>query len=169
MSSPAKPDALPTPPSVPAGPVITKSEAIWRGERLFDAGAPGRTHRIDAHAKEAPGPVETLLNALATCSAVDIIEIIAKRKAPVERLTVNVTAERRAEFPRRVQKLLLEFRIDGAGIERDHAERAIQLSYERYCSVATSLAADIITETALTLNGETFPAVRQRVWTPSTN
>ena len=138
----------------------------WRGERLFDAGPPGRTHRIDAGAKEAPGPVETLLNAIATCSGIDVIDIIAKRKTPVERMSILVAADRRPEAPRRVRRLDIEFRIDGAGIEREHAERAIALSYERYCSVAASLAPDIVTEISLTLNGETFPAIRQHAWTP---
>jgi putative redox protein len=147
--------------------VTTRSEATWRGERLFDAGPAGRTHRIDASAKQAPGPVETLLNALATCSAVDIIDIIAKRRTPVERMSVHIAAERRPEAPRRVIHLDIEYRIDGAGIEREHAERAIQLSYERYCSVASSLAPDIVTEARLTLNGESGPAIRQKPWTPS--
>jgi putative redox protein len=160
----------PRPSAATAGPVITRTEVTWRGERLFDAGPAGRTHRIDAGVtKEAPGPVETLLNAIATCSAVDIIDIIAKRKAPVERMTVHIAALRRSEFPRRVQHLDIEYRIDGVGIERDHAERAIQLSFERYCSVATSLAADIVAETRLTLNGESFPPVQQKVWTPGTD
>lgn len=157
------PDLPSTPPTTP---VITRSEVTWRGERSFDAGPAGRTHRIDANAKEGPGPVETLLNSLATCSSADIIDIIAKRNTPVERLVVKVVAERRPEFPRRVQHLSFEYQIDGAGIERTHAERAIQLSFERYCSVAASLAPDIITEATLTLNGEKFPPVRQKVWTP---
>jgi putative redox protein len=157
-----------TPDAAPTAPVITRTEVTWRGERSFDAGPAGRTHRIDANAKEGPGPVETLLNALATCSATDIIDIIAKRNTPVERLVIRVTAERRPEYPRRVQHLTLEFQIDGAGIERIHAERAIQLSFERYCSVAASLAPDIVTEAKLTLNGEAFPAVPQKVWTPGT-
>jgi putative redox protein len=164
MSSPAQsrsPGA-----TAPAGPVISRTEATWRGDRLFDAGPPGRTHRIDASAKEAPGPVETLLNALATCSGVDVIDIIAKRKTPVERMSVHVTAERRPEQPRRVIRVSLEFRIDGSGIEREHAERAIQLSFERYCSVASSLAPDIMAEASLTLNGESFPPIRQQIWTP---
>jgi putative redox protein len=163
MSSPASSG---TAPSAPAAPVITRSEATWRGDRSFDAGPAGRTHRIDVAAKEAPGPVETLLNALATCSGVDVLDIIAKRKTPVERMTIAVTAERRAEAPRRVQRVELEFRIDGAGIEREHAERAIQLSFERYCSVAASLAPDIVASTKLVLNGESFDAVRQQVWHP---
>jgi putative redox protein len=160
-------ESSPTPRPAATGPVITRSEATWRGERLFDAGPAGRTHRIDASAKVAPGPVETLLNALATCSAVDIIDIIAKRKTPVERMSVHIAAERRPEAPRRVRHIEIEYRIDGAGIEREHAERAIQLSYERYCSVAASLAPDIVAETRLTLNGEEGKPARQNPWTPA--
>ena len=157
----------PTPPaSPPAAPVISRTEVAWLGERLFDAGPAGRTHRIDASAKQAPGPVETLLGAIATCSGVDVVDIMVKRKTPIERMNIFVAAERRPEAPRRVRHLDIEFRIDGAGIEREHAERAIQLSFERYCSVASSLAPDIVAEVRLTLNGESFPAVRQQFWTP---
>jgi putative redox protein len=163
VSSPTQPTA----PATPAGPVISKTEVTWRGERLFDAGPAGRQHRIDAGAKEAPGPVEALLGAIATCSSVDIIDIIGKRKTPVERLSVSVVAERRPEFPRRIMRLEMEYRIDGAGIEREHAERAMQLSFERYCSVAASLAPDIVVEASLTLNGEKFPPARQKIWAPT--
>jgi len=82
VTSPAE-ATPPTPPPAPA-PVITRTEVTWRGERLFDAGPAGRTHRIDVAAKEAPGPVETLLNAIATCSGIDVLDIIAKRKTPVD-------------------------------------------------------------------------------------
>lgn len=157
----------PTEPARPTGPVISKTEVTWRGERLFDAGPAGRQHRIDAGAKEAPGPVETLLSAIATCSSVDIIDIIAKRKTPVERLSVSVVGERRPEFPRRLMKLQIDYRIDGAGIEREHAERAMQLSFERYCSVAASLAPDIQVEATLTLNGEKGSSLPQKIWSIS--
>ena len=161
MTSPAQPDA-PRP-----VPVITKSEITWRGDRSFDAGPAGRTHLIDGAAKAAPGPVETLLNSLAACSSLDVIDIIGKRKTPVERLAVRLAAERRPEYPRRVMRVEIEFLIDGATIEPEAAERAIQLSFERYCSVAGSLAPDIIAETRLTLNGQRFAPVRQKIWSPT--
>ena len=66
-----------------------------------------------------------------------------------------------------VMRLEVEFRVDGPEIEREHAERAIQLSFERYCSVASSLAPDIAIETRLTLNGETEGPTRQKVWRPT--
>ena len=152
--------------AAPGVPVITRSEVVWRGERAFDAGPQGRTHRIDASAKDAPGPVETLLNSLVTCASVDVIDIIGKRKTPVERMSATVAGERRPEYPRRLMRVEIELKIDGAGIERAHAERAIALSFERYCSVASSLAPDIVIETRLTLNGEPGSPVQQHVWTP---
>jgi len=154
--------------AAPQQPVVSTTRAVWRGDRSFEAGPAGRTHIIDAgDGSKSPGPVETLLGAVATCSSLDVIDILAKRRTPIEKLTVNVRAERRPEFPRRVMKLELEFVIDGAGIEAEHAERAIQLSYERYCSVAASLGSDIVTETTLVLNGSRSAPVRQQVWTPA--
>jgi putative redox protein len=149
-------------------PVVTRSEATWRGDRSFDAGPPGRTHLIDGGAKRGPGPVETLLNAIATCSSLDVIDIIGKRRTPVERLTVKITAHRRPDYPRRVMRLEMEFAIDGTEIEAEHAERAIHLSFERYCSVAGSLGPDIVAETRLILNGVSRDPVLQHVWKPAT-
>jgi putative redox protein len=148
-------------------PVITRSEATWRGDRSFDAGPAGRTHLIDGSAKRAPGPVETLLNAIATCSSLDVIDIIAKRRTPVEQLSVKITAHRRPDYPRRIMRLEMEFVIQGAEIEAEHAERAIHLSFERYCSVAGSLGPDIVVETRLTLNGVSREPMRQHVWKPT--
>ena len=148
-----------------AKPVITTSRAVWRGEHRFEAGPEGRTALVDAGGPSGPGPVETLLNAIATCSGIDVIDILAKRQTPLARFEVLVSAQRRAEAPRRLQRLELEFRIDGDGIDAEHAERAIQLSFEKYCSVAASLASDIAVETRLTLNGQRFPAQARRIWT----
>ena len=153
--------------ATPTKPVITKTRAVWRGAHRFDAGPEGRTAPVDADSKTAPGPVETLLNALATCSAVDVLDVLTKRRTPAERLTVNVTATRRTEAPRRVERLDVEFVIDGAGIQAEQAERAIQLSFEKYCTVAASLAPDIVAETTLVLNGERQAAQRRKIWTPS--
>jgi putative redox protein len=145
-------------------PVITTSRAIWRGEHRFEAGPEGRTVMVDADAKVAPGPVETLLNAIVTCSAVDVIDILAKRRTPVSNFEIRIRAERRKEAPRRVERLEIEFHIDGDGIEAEHAERAIELGLEKYCSVSASLAPDIVSESRLVLNGQEYPARRRAMW-----
>ena len=138
--------------------------ATWSGEHRFDTGRPGGpVARLDGTATTGQSPVDALLSAVAACSGIDVVDILAKRRTPVERMHVDVLADRRADHPKRVERMAVEYVVDGAGIEREHAERAIQLAFERYCSVAASLAADIVVESRLTLNGESFPVVTQKL------
>lgn len=113
----------------------------WDGEQRFDASRFGSNHtvRIDGNAETGPGPVDMLLGALASCSAIDAVEILAKRRTPVEGLTVEAKGVRSDSTPAKLVKITLEFRMRGAGIERQHAERAIDLSVTKYCSVRDSL------------------------------
>ena len=150
----------------PVAPVVTRSRAEWLGEQRFDAGIDGRAHLIDAKSKEAPGPVETLLNAIATCSGVDVLEILAKRRTPVTAFSVDITGTRRPLPPKRIERLDIDFRVDGEGIDPEQAERAIGLSFEKYCSVAASLASDIVVETRLILNGTAYPPRPRAIWSP---
>ena len=127
----------------------------WAGGQRFDAGRPGGpTQRIDGTGETAQGPVDSLLSALASCVSIDVVEILAKRRTPVGRLAVEVAGERVDTIPRRLRHVRLDFHVDGEGIERVHAERAIDLAITKYCSVRDSLAPDIGLEWALTLNGE---------------
>jgi len=127
----------------------------WAGDHRFDAGRPDGPHvRIDSDAQTGPGPVDTLLIALGTCTSVDVVDILAKRRTPVESLGIEVQAERRETAPRRVLKVHLVFRIDGAGIERVHAERAVELAVTKYCSVRDSLDPAIPITWSVVLNGQ---------------
>ena len=129
--------------------------ATWLGEHRFDAGRPGGvTHRIDAATKEGPSPVDTLLNALATCTSVDVVDILAKRRTPVESLTVDAHADRADAVPAKLTHVWLEYAITGAGIDRVHAERAVELAVTKYCSVRDSLDPAVAVEWSVTLNGE---------------
>ena len=124
----------------------------WAGGEAFDGGRPGgKTIRVDGTGMTGPGPVDSVLIGLAGCSSIDIVQILAKRRTPVRSLTIDVTGHRVEGTPRRLTKLELEFRISGDGIEREHAERAIELGLHKYCSVRDSLAKDIDVEWTLVL------------------
>ncbi|MEP6990202.1 MAG: OsmC family protein [bacterium] len=139
---------------------------VWAGGHEFDTGrVGGPTARIDGSGVTAQTPPDALLSALATCSAIDVVDILAKRRTPANSLAVDVTWQRRAEPPRRFEHVVVTYHVAGPGIERVHAERAIQLAYEKYCSVSASLAPDIVVETSLTLNGDPGTAVRQPMFT----
>jgi len=125
----------------------------WHGGHRFEFGRDGGpVAQIDGDAVTGPSPVDTLLGALAGCASSDVVDILAKRRTPVATLEVRVHAQRANAVPRRVTHLLLEFRITGEGIEREHAERAIDLSIDKYCSVRDSLDPNIPIEWSLALN-----------------
>lgn len=129
--------------------------ATWQGEHVFDTGRPeGPTALLDGSGKSAQSPPDALLSALAACSGVDVVDYLAKRRTPVTQLAVDVVADRRDLHPRRFERIRLRFDVHGANIERTHAERAVRLAFERYCSVAASLAPDTEIEAVVVLNGD---------------
>ena len=143
------------------GPAVTERPPNhvvrrWRGEEEFEAGRPnGPTLRVDGRAKVAQSPVDVLLTALGACSSIDVVSILAKRRTPVKSLEVDVVGERADDrVPRKVRRILLTFRITGAGIEREQAERAVELSVTKYCSVRDSLDPAIPVEWKIELNQE---------------
>ena len=113
----------------------------WDGAHRFDGGRPGSaaTIRLDASGETGPSPVDALLCALAGCTGVDIVDILEKRRTPVTSLDIAMTGQRADATPARLTAIALRYRIGGAGIERAHAERAIELAVTKYCSVRDSL------------------------------
>jgi putative redox protein len=112
----------------------------WAGERRFDAGRPdGPTLRLDGSGETGQSPVDAVLSALAACTAVDVVDILAKRRTPLESLNVAVEGHRVDRIPRRLERVRLAYTLAGAGVERTHAERAVELAITKYCSVRDSL------------------------------
>lgn len=83
-------------------------------------------------------PMETLLSALASCSALDIIHIMKKQRQDMQSLEVDVTGDRADSIPAVFTKIHLRFIARGP-IELDKLERAVALSMEKYCSVTRML------------------------------
>ena len=127
----------------------------WQGDHRFGARRPGGPDvTIDASATAGPSPVDALLIALGTCTAVDVVDILAKRRTPAASLTIDVTAARADAQPKRVIGVLLTYHVAGEGIDRAQAERAVELSVTKYCSVRNSLDPNMPVRWKLVLNGE---------------
>lgn len=129
----------PAPLAAPHAPV----EIDWIDGLEFDAGRPGAHKvRIDADGKNAPGPFDLLLGALAACAASDVVTILQKQRATLRSLHVNIEATRVSVTPRRLAAAVLHFVIRAEGWTADKAERAVQLAVTKYCSVGSSLRPD---------------------------
>lgn len=132
-------------------------EVVWEGGKRYRGGKPGGPALVvDGDREIAPSPVEALLVALGSCSAIDIVEILDKRRTPAQRLSVTVEFARAENPPRRIVAARLRFRVATTS-EPHHVQRAAALSFEKYCSVSTSLAPD----TELSWSVEVEPIVEE--------
>jgi putative redox protein len=126
-------------PLIPHVPI----QVDWAGGLQFDAGRlDGPKVRLDGDTRTGPNPVDTLLAALAACAATDVVQIMEKQRTPLKSLGVRVEAQRVASIPKRLAAAVLHFTLQGAGITPEKAERAVELSVTKYCSVGASLRPD---------------------------
>ncbi len=93
-------------------------------------------------------PSELLLIAVASCSAVDVVEILEKKRMPLTRLEISASGEQDQDPPWTFRKIHLHYKIGGKNLTEKAVSQAIQLSEEKYCSVAATVraTAQIITE-----------------------
>jgi putative redox protein len=113
----------------------------WKGEQKFIAVSPsGHTLAMDSdrNSNTGPGPMELLLVALGACTATDIVIILEKKRQKLVSLEVICSGERASEPPQVWTKLEILFRLSGK-LEESGVKQAIQLSEEKYCSVAATL------------------------------
>jgi putative redox protein len=115
----------------------------WVENEQFEAMGPSG-HKLlmdsDRESNRGPGPMELLLVALGACSATDVVEILKKKRQALRGLTVELAGERAPEPPRVWTQIRIHFRVTGKGIEPRAVEHAIELSRDKYCSVAATLA-----------------------------
>jgi putative redox protein len=88
-----------------------------------------------------PRPMELLLMSLATCTGMDIVSILRKKRVKLDDFTVEVEAEQAPEHPKVFTKIKLHFTFIGDNIRATDVERALELSENKYCSVSAMLKA----------------------------
>lgn len=84
-------------------------------------------------------PSELLLIAVASCSAVDVVDILSKKRMPLTHLEISSSGEQDAEAPWTFRKVHLHFKLAGKNLTEKAVAQAIQLSEEKYCSVAATI------------------------------
>jgi len=113
----------------------------WIGEQKFVATSPSG-HAItldsDRESNKAPGPMELVLMALGACSATDVVSILEKKRQKLESLEVICSGERAKDPPTVWTKLEILYRLRGQ-LDDAAVKHAIQLSEDKYCSVAAIL------------------------------
>lgn len=84
-------------------------------------------------------PTQLLLAAVGGCSAIDVVMILKKQKQRIDSFEIEVDGEKEAvEEYSLFRNIVIHFKLKGE-IELEKAERAVQLSIDKYCSVSKTL------------------------------
>jgi len=119
-------------------------ESVESGGLRFAGRIAGRTLVLD-NSKGAvdANPVQALLATIAACSAMDVVDILRKKRQVLTGYEVLVSGERAEQHPRRYLSIECVHRITGRSVQRQAAEEALRLSVEKYCSVLHCLRPDL--------------------------
>lgn len=103
---------------------------------IFKAGG-GEAQTVAA--KGSAGPMLSLLMAMGACSGIDIVMILEKQRQSFDTLVIEVEGEREKEVtPALWIKAHVHYILTGS-VDPAKAEKAAQLSVDKYCSVAETL------------------------------
>ena len=109
---------------------------------LFEAcNARGHTVRIEGSRSiggtdSAPSPTEFLIMSHASCTAIDVIELLKKMRQPLIHLEIEAEAQRAEnEVPHVFRTIHLHYKIYGE-VADEKAGKAISMSIEKYCTVS---------------------------------
>jgi putative redox protein len=142
---PQDPQVPPVPPPGEREPLL--AHLTWIGDLRFhgQAGAPGGdgvSLTLDSNGKAGTSPMQTLALALAGCMGMDVVHVLTKARTPFSAVRASFSGRRPIDPPSRFLAITLHFEIDG-DVPDEVAQRAIQLSRDKYCSVWNSMRQDI--------------------------
>ena len=100
---------------------------------------------------KGPRPMEMVLFGLAGCAAMDVLHILRKGRSHLTHAVVTASGQRVDAVPAVFQSVHLGFELAGDRLSEKQAQRAIDLSIERYCSVAQMLASKVEITASLSL------------------
>ena len=124
---------------------IRTANARWVEGKEFDIETGSGHHVVvDTSVKgggkdHGPTPMELVLVGLAGCTAMDVIDILKKKREPVTGLQVRVDGTKVEELPSVYSHIEICYTVHGKGISSEAVEQAIHLSETKYCSVGAML------------------------------
>jgi putative redox protein len=131
---------------------LSRCDVHWERDMVFRGGVPGGPQFVlDGTGKDGPDMVIALLHAAGSCAGADVVSIFEKMKVKLESFRTEVVGRRNAGHPRRFNKITIRFFCRGEGLTQKNAERAVELSVTKYCSVLSTLDPDMPIETEVVI------------------
>jgi putative redox protein len=134
----------------------------WKDGMAFDVEMDGHHVTIDAKEEHGgrglgPRPKPLLLASLAGCAAMDVASILGKMRVPFRRLVVEADGHTGDDHPKKFERAVLRYVIEGDDLPLNKVRRALNLSEDKYCGVWATLEPTVELTSALVVNGEEVP------------
>jgi putative redox protein len=127
-----------------------KKAVVRQVDGLTFAGKADSNHWVVMDGPEAVGgsnagarPKELLLMALGGCTGSDVAAILKKKRVPLERFEIRLSASTQEEHPQVFTSIHMEYVFFGENIPVPDVERAIELSTTKFCAVSAMLKASV--------------------------
>ena len=88
-------------------------------------------------------PAELLLVAVGGCTGIDVISILNKMRIHIDSLEIRVSGEWSPEHPKYWSRIALKYIVTGKDVSEEKVKKAIELSQEKYCSVAETFRRNV--------------------------
>lgn len=116
------------------------TKTIWRKNNIFETEVDGHLITTDL-AKEAggddagPRPKKLMLVAAAGCSGIDVVSLLKKMRVDLKGFDIQIEAEVSEEDPKQYTFMKVIYEFEGEELPMEKLEKAVKLSYEKYCGV----------------------------------
>jgi len=104
--------------------------------------AQGNTVKIDMYPdeeKQHQSPMDLVLSAVTSCAAVDLVQMLKKRRRQVDNLVIESEGHRMDTDPKYYHTIDLHFILTSPNATEEEMEKYTLLTVEKYCSVSATL------------------------------
>ncbi len=119
---------------------INTAHLTWTGNSLHFHGVAGSGHQFDISGKpdatNGSSPMEYLLAGVAGCTAIDVVQILQKKREKIDSVEIEINGQRADAIPAVYTKVDILYIIRGQNISVKSVEKAIELSQTKYCSAS---------------------------------
>jgi putative redox protein len=112
----------------------------WQDSMKFETTIDG--HKLTLDASEDVGghnegyrPKTLMMVALAGCTGMDVVSILAKMRVELTYFNLRIEAEINDEHPKKYNAMKVIYEFKGNDIDYSKVEKAVNLSIEKYCGV----------------------------------
>jgi len=145
-------------------PDVNVVEVVLQDRLRFEArNARGARAGLDAAPPGGEGtgmtPMEFLLAGLGGCTAMDVINILRKKRQDVTDYRVEIIGARAVDHPNPYAQITIRHTVTGHDIAEEAVCQAIELSEEKYCPVHAMLSKAATISTTFEVQSEETAAV----------